>query len=57
MVDFLYGMDWRRFVEEKWMKMLKSNIFWAKSRIGIGLVQLWAKEGLVTSKGFRHIIL
>ena len=31
MVDFLYGMDWRRFVEEKRMKMLKSNIFLAKT--------------------------
>ena len=32
MVDFLYGVDWKRFVEEKWMKMLKSNVFWAKTR-------------------------
>ena len=32
MVDFLYEMDWRRFVEEKWMKMQKFNVFWAKTR-------------------------
>ena len=31
MVDFLYGMNWRRFVEEKRVKMSKFSIFWAKT--------------------------
>ena len=31
MVDVLYEMDGRRFVEEKLMKMQKSNVFWAKT--------------------------
>ena len=30
MVDFLYGMDWRRFVEEKWMKNAKIQRFLGK---------------------------
>ena len=27
MVDFLYRMNWRRFMEEKWVRMAKSAIF------------------------------
>ena len=30
MVDFLYMMNWMRFMEEKWVRMAKSTIFWAK---------------------------
>ena len=31
MVDFLYGMNWRRFVEEIWVKNAKIQHFWAKT--------------------------
>ena len=34
MVNFLYGMNWRRFIEEKWVRMAKSAIFWAKPASG-----------------------
>ena len=34
MVDFLYGMNWRRFIEEKWVKMPKSDISGQKLHIG-----------------------
>ena len=36
MVDFLYGMNWRRFIEYKWVKIVKSAIFWAKLVSGTG---------------------
>ena len=32
MMDFLYEMNWRRFVEEKCVKMPKIKHFWAKTR-------------------------
>ena len=30
MVDFLYGTNWRRFVEEKCEKNAKIEYFWTK---------------------------
>ena len=33
-VDFLYGANWRRFVDEKCVKMPKIKHFWAKTRRG-----------------------
>ena len=30
MVDFLYGMNLRKFSVEKWVKISKTDIFWAK---------------------------
>ena len=35
MVDFLYGMNWRSYIEEKWARMAKSAIFWTKPSSGI----------------------
>ena len=32
--DFLYGMNWRSYIEEKWERMAKSTIFWAKPASG-----------------------
>ena len=34
MVDILYRMNLRRFIEEKWVRMAKSAIFKAKPAIG-----------------------
>ena len=36
MVDFLYGTNWRRFVEEKCVKMPKSSISGQKLVGGTG---------------------
>ena len=33
MVDFLYGVNWRRFIEEKWVRMAKSAIFRQNPRV------------------------
>ena len=36
MVDFLYGMNWKSYIEEKWERMVKSAIFWANLASGNG---------------------
>ena len=45
MVDFLYGMNWRRFMEEKWVKIPKFDIFWAKPTSGTG-TKVWYRYPL-----------
>ena len=35
-VDFLYKMNWRRFMEGKWVRMVKSAIFLAEPVSGTG---------------------
>ena len=36
MVHFLYEVNWRRFIEEKLVRMAKSAIFWAEPASGTG---------------------
>ena len=47
MVDFWYGMNWRRFIEEKWVKMPKSDISGQKSRIGTGTKKWYRYQKVV----------
>ena len=35
-MDFLYGINWGRFIEEKWVRMAKSAIFWVEPTSGTG---------------------
>ena len=45
MVDFLYGMNWRSYIEEKWERMVKSAIFRAEPASGIG-TKSWYRDPL-----------
>ena len=51
MVDFLYGTNWRRFVEEKCMKMTKSSISGQKPVGGTGTMMQWASGTGTTQTG------